>query len=90
LVKEILVAGDKIIIRHCIPLLTRPGGSPPATNGHAALGSAEGYLLRSRGRNRPLHAQHLHTSASDGWCPASEVRDPLRHPLTRTSEAKGH
>ena len=23
-------------------------------------------------------------------CPASEVRDPPRHPLTRTSEAKGH
>jgi site-specific DNA recombinase len=56
LVKEILVGEDKIIIRHCIPLLTRPGGGPSATNGHAALGSAEGYLLRSRGRNPPLQA----------------------------------
>jgi site-specific DNA recombinase len=60
LVKEILVAEDKIIIRHCIPLLTRPGGSPPATNGHAALGSAEGYLLRSRGRNPPLQVPPAH------------------------------
>jgi site-specific DNA recombinase len=38
LVKEILVGDDKIIIRHCIPLLTGGSGdSPSAGSVNAAL-----------------------------------------------------
>src|SRR5947208_1247354 len=33
--------------------------------------------------------ENVHARAG-GWCPDSEVRKPLRHPLMRTSESKGH
>jgi hypothetical protein len=36
-------------------------------------------------------AQAVHAADMDGvQCPASEVRESSRRPLTRTSEAKGH
>jgi site-specific DNA recombinase len=47
LVKEVLVGDDKIVIRHCIPLLMG-GNGPPAKSANAAVPSTEGYLLRSR------------------------------------------
>jgi site-specific DNA recombinase len=56
LVKEILVSDDKIIIRHCIPLPTAPGGGPPPKNANTAVRSTEGYLLRPRGHASPLPA----------------------------------
>ena len=53
LVKEILVGDDKIIIRHCIPLLMG-GNGPPAKSANAAVPSTEGYLLRSRSHHCTL------------------------------------
>src|SRR5580704_2870203 len=53
LVKEILVGDDKIIIRHCIPLLMG-GNGPPAKSANAAVPSTEGYLLRSRSHDPTL------------------------------------
>ena len=47
LVKEILVADDKITIRHCIPLPTRPDYGPPACPSSTDA-IAVGYLLRPR------------------------------------------
>src|SRR6266508_2320134 len=38
--------------------------------------------------HRQFHAADLLYTATAYQCPASEVRDTWRHPLTRTSEAK--
>ena len=54
LVKEILVAEDKITIRHSIPIAGSPSGGPDTSkpgNGGPEDGS---YLLRSGRRHRPL------------------------------------
>src|SRR5580704_7973799 len=75
LVKEILVGDDKIIIRHCIPLLMG-GNGPPAKSANAAVPSTEGYLLRSRS----------HLTAPSQHVPALRARSVGRALAT----ARGH
>ncbi len=56
LVKEILVSDDRIVIRHSIPLPTRPSGShdPSPIGGYSSSASGKSYLLRSGSDYRPL------------------------------------
>jgi len=64
LVKEILVGDDKIIIRHCIPLLMG-GNGPPAKSANAAVPSTEGYLLRS-GSHLTIAGESIHAPVRAG------------------------
>jgi site-specific DNA recombinase len=48
LVKDILVGDEQIVVRHCIPLPTRPSPDSSAEGADAKIVGTQGYLLRPR------------------------------------------
>ena len=63
-VKEVLVADDTIVIRHCVPVPSGPpNGSSPASGPSDDLADNRSYLLRT-GSDQPAARQHLHASLS--------------------------
>lgn len=70
-VKEVLVADDTIVIRHCIPVPSGPpNGSSPASDPSDDLADNRSYLLRT-GRDFATAGEHLHASVHQG---VSQVR----------------
>ena len=64
-VKEVLVADDTIVIRHCIPVPSGPpNGSSPASDPSGDL-AGRSYLLRT-GRGVAAVGEHLHASVHQG------------------------
>jgi site-specific DNA recombinase len=58
-VKEVLVADDTIVIRHCIPVPSPPpNGSSPAPDASDNLADNRSYLLRT-GRDQSAAGQSL-------------------------------
>jgi hypothetical protein len=53
-----------------------------------AVPALDAFGLETASQNSVV-AMHCGVLGS-GWCLASEVRDTLRHPLTRTSDVKRH
>jgi site-specific DNA recombinase len=72
IVKEVLVADDTIVIRHCIPVPSGPSnGSSPASDPSDAVPDNRSYLLRS-GSNHPALR-----SSSGGLLPPTHPSMPL-------------
>src|SRR5262245_48386188 len=75
-------------------------GLPPGAIRKGAVDENDGLDLRMRREGRRYGSAYDQSEKQSlravshvclrGSCPASEVRDPSRQPLTRTSEAKGH
>jgi site-specific DNA recombinase len=89
IVKEVLVADDTIVIRHCIPVPSGPpNGSSPASDPSDDLADNRSYLLRT-GRHQSLAGQHLSEPARPrggrGGFRAGAVRRRRRHPVPERS-----
>jgi site-specific DNA recombinase len=78
-VKEVLVDGDTITLRHSIPIPPADAGTnrvPPSSAGPPGAAPAPDYLLRS-GRRLPAARQPLHAPLPQG-VPSGGARPALR------------